>query len=360
MPGMFDMTPQQQGMLSAGLGILAGNQWRPLSAGGNTLGAALGQGGLMGLQAYNQAKAQQQADQLQQLRLALLMQKATQAEKPLVLGEGQVAYDADGNVIAKGGQKSKPPTVKQFVEGDQLVMKEYDETTGQWKEVSKGARYKPSSLTPYATVINTTEFGQVPFDTRAKTVTLPGIGEVPFADINKYTRGQGTAAIKPTDDAAKQADIAGAKAGAKVAAEASAKRQFNMGGLSSIISEAKSVLGGKAKPTGSVTGTIADKAGAFFGISVAGAPEADKLRVLGGALVAKMPRMEGPQSNYDVQNYREMAGEVGNSMLPVARRLAALEQVGKIWAKYENDPTGGAGGAADTTVDELVKKYANP
>ncbi len=122
---------------------------------------------------------------------------------------------------------------------------------------------------------------------------------------------------------------------AKVQAEAEAKRAFNMGGLGDVITAARNVLTGKTKPTESGFGAGVDYMGALVGISPKGAPEADQLASIGGALVSKMPRMEGPQSDRDVALYQEMAGRVGNRGLPIERRLAALESIESLWNKYD-------------------------
>lgn len=139
--------------------------------------------------------------------------------------------------------------------------------------------------------------------------------------------------------------LQGAVAAAKTGAEAEAKRDFGMTGIGDIIDEARTALSGKDKdgnpipgwtpPTSSGIGAMADAAGAAFGMNVEGAAQADQLSAIGGALVAKMPRMEGPQSEFDVQNYQRMAGEVGNKSLPLARRLAALDAVERLWRKYD-------------------------
>lgn len=116
-----------------------------------------------------------------------------------------------------------------------------------------------------------------------------------------------------------------------------AKRQFNMQGIGAVIQQAEELLTGKdgQLPTQSGIGTAIDFAGSLVGMTPPGAPEADKLRAIGGALTSKMPRMEGPQSDKDVALYKEMAAQIGNSQLPVARRRAALETVKGLWAKYE-------------------------
>lgn len=116
------------------------------------------------------------------------------------------------------------------------------------------------------------------------------------------------------------------------------KRQFNMQGLGQTLQEAEDLLtgkGGKALPTGSGMGTVVDYVGGLVGANPSGAKEAQTLKAIGGALVSKMPRMEGPQSDKDVMLYKEMAGVVGDSTIPRERRVAALEKVKELWGKYE-------------------------
>jgi hypothetical protein len=127
-----------------------------------------------------------------------------------------------------------------------------------------------------------------------------------------------------------------------------AKRQFNMQGIGATIQAAENILtgkGGEPMPTESGVGTAIDYAAALIGVSPSGSKQADQMRALGGALVAKMPRMEGPQSDKDVALYRESAGRIGDSTIPIARRKAALETVKELWTKYERlNPDAFAGG----------------
>lgn len=115
------------------------------------------------------------------------------------------------------------------------------------------------------------------------------------------------------------------------------KRQFNMQGIGATIQEAENLLGGTGEnaPTGSGLGNLVDKAGGFVGMSPRGAVPAAQLRAVSGALVSKMPRMEGPQSDKDVQLYKESAGQIGDATVPVEQRVKALEKVKGLWAKYE-------------------------
>lgn len=127
--------------------------------------------------------------------------------------------------------------------------------------------------------------------------------------------------------------------------DADAKRAAQMEGIGDVISQARAILTNKAPgqvstPTQSGLGSIADTAAGWFGMSPSGASEADQLRVLGGVLTSKMPRMEGPQSEYDVKLYQEMAGKIGDSSVPIDRRVKALEQVQSLWKKYDKSGDG--------------------
>lgn len=143
-----------------------------------------------------------------------------------------------------------------------------------------------------------------------------------------------------------------AQASATMGAEIATKRSANMSGISGILDQAEEILK-KEGPTGSSFGAAIDAVTGAVGVSLDSAESADKLSAIGGALISKMPRMEGPQSNYDVQNYREMAGQVGNRQLPVERRLAALQAVRQLWGKYErlNQGQPSTGGWSITPVN---------
>lgn len=46
------------------------------------------------------------------------------------------------------------------------------------------------------------------------------------------------------------------------------------------------------------------------------------------------PRMEGPQGVADLLLYRQMAGDLGNDMLPTPTRLAALKTMRRLQETY--------------------------
>jgi uncharacterized protein (UPF0147 family) len=105
----------------------------------------------------------------------------------------------------------------------------------------------------------------------------------------------------------------------------------------SLINQAENLLD---KATASLTGTGVDVLAGAVGVSTEGAKAAAQLKAIQGALVAKMPKMSGPQSDKDVLLYREMAGQIGDSTLPVGTRKAALETIRQIQERYAKVPEG--------------------
>lgn len=64
-----------------------------------------------------------------------------------------------------------------------------------------------------------------------------------------------------------------------------------------------------------------------------------QLRVISAALTANVPRMEGPQSNTDLLEYKRAAADVANANVPYQTRMKALQTVVNLNEKYA---TGGA------------------
>jgi hypothetical protein len=86
--------------------------------------------------------------------------------------------------------------------------------------------------------------------------------------------------------------------------------------------------------TGSGTGAAADKVAAFFGESTTGDQAIAQLKIIQANLMTNMPRMEGPQSDRDVQLYREAAGELGDPAVPRQRKKAAVNMIRALQQKY--------------------------
>ncbi len=92
--------------------------------------------------------------------------------------------------------------------------------------------------------------------------------------------------------------------------------------------------------TGSAGGAAVDALARVFGRATNGAEAIAKLKVLQAGLMTSMPRMEGPQSDRDVQLYREAAGQIGDPTVPAAVKKAAVETIRQIQDKYIERATG--------------------
>lgn len=88
------------------------------------------------------------------------------------------------------------------------------------------------------------------------------------------------------------------------------------------------------QPTGSDVGAVVDKGMNAMGVSTRGGAIASQLETLSGWLVSNVPRMEGPQSNFDVENYKTMAGMVGDRTKPIETRIAAAREAKRLQEKY--------------------------
>ena len=91
--------------------------------------------------------------------------------------------------------------------------------------------------------------------------------------------------------------------------------------------------------TGSGIGAGVDWLGRGVGFATEGSKAIAKLQALSGALIADMPRMEGPQSDKDVQLYKQAAGDLANPTIPNASRLEALATLREIQQRYSGAPS---------------------
>lgn len=94
--------------------------------------------------------------------------------------------------------------------------------------------------------------------------------------------------------------------------------------------------------TGSAAGAARDKVAAFFGGAPDGAKAIAALKVMQANLMTSMPRMEGPQSDRDVQLYREAAGQIGDPMVPADIKKAAVKSIREIQQRYVQRASGAA------------------
>lgn len=137
-------------------------------------------------------------------------------------------------------------------------------------------------------------------------------------------------------------------AGAEKIAQKKREGQADKTEILSITDEAEKIL---PLAHGSGVGAAAGMATNFLGIDDPKSAADAQLRVLSGALVSKMPRMQGPQSDKDVQMYKEMAGQVGDPSLPASVRSQALKTVKLLYGKYSGQGDVSAASISPSSTD---------
>jgi hypothetical protein len=146
----------------------------------------------------------------------------------------------------------------------------------------------------------------------------------------------------PLSTTAQEAAAAGLIKGAESQAGAIGTGQGNIiAGIQKKGADAKTVMDALdiADPlidaaTGSLVGTGVDKLAAVFGKAPDGAQAIAQLQVLQAGLMTNMPRMEGPQSDRDVELYRQAAASIGDPTVPRATKKAALQTIRQLQQKY--------------------------
>jgi hypothetical protein len=361
MGGLLDFvqSPMGVGLLSAAFGGMAGARRGngPL----NTIGTA----GLSGIAGYSAASAnalkQQKAQMLQQQRQTIptLYGKGAdgsdtfdwKSAAALGLGPDEIAKFAQ---LPKAGMSKVARTVDvPGADGGKQTMQidEYGQPVGQainsyvapqLVDLGNEKRFATPNAGQSFNVNLSPD--QVLADQRARIgLGLQSQANAIAQDANNVNRmGQRTQIVPGADGkqylvdkGTGQARLATTAEGAPVmsgqAAEDTSKRIRDANDSVELIGIARQTLPGA---TGSGIGAAADSTGRFFGVSTDGAQKAAQLEALGGALVMKMPRMEGPQSNLDQLLYREMAGKIGDRTVPIAEREAALQTVEQLLGKY--------------------------
>lgn len=82
-----------------------------------------------------------------------------------------------------------------------------------------------------------------------------------------------------------------------------------------------------SKSTGSGLGRQVDQVAGYFGKATSGAVAGGQLGPIADLALKIVPRFEGPQSDKDAQSYREAAGSLADTSVPVEIRQAAAKEV---------------------------------
>ena len=139
---------------------------------------------------------------------------------------------------------------------------------------------------------------------------------------------------KPEQMPAFQGQQEAAKASAKSAVgigEEEQKRSIKANSMMDYIGKADQLLN---KASGSMLGAGYSKGKQMLGVSDDATKANQQLKLISGWMISNVPRMEGPQSDFDVKNYATMAGLVGDATVPIEDRRAALQTLTELQGKY--------------------------
>lgn len=313
----FGMTTPQAGGIQSllrdpnfALALLANSR-------GQRFGQALGTAGLQA----SQMGQQRQDDALRQEYMKAQIQRMQQPEpgrQPASVQEYEYAKQNGFNGtfqdwIVAGGQSSRPSSVLEWEFYNNLIEEDKKNGTNkapQYLEMKRNPNFKVESVNQIPTVVNPSIVG--------------GVRTTPLSTLPQ---------VAASASAVKQAEAAGSGLGQAQGAIA--------GGIQTKGANAVSVLGMLDEAdkivddaTGSLGGSAVDAVAGAVGKSTAGAKAIARLKVLQAGLMLNMPRMEGPQSDRDVQLYREAAASLGESTVPKETKKAALQQIRQLQIKY--------------------------
>lgn len=347
-----------RGLLSAGLAMMANQS--------PNFGEAVGRGGLAGINAYDNARE----DQAMQKRRQMLLERE----------QKQLQKEAEAEQRAAALQASRG----KFLEGLQPMTAGGALASGGGPTAANAARIgQAQPFNPYAalqagySLDEIKALGDLPnigaHEVKQYLETIGPDGQMVRQGVDKYGRtvgggvqgyvapqmvdlgdrkgfvtpragaafnvgmspsdrdasARGWAGVKNAQDRLALDAVGALKKDGKEAPEDARKREAS--DAMAIIAEARRLLPGA---TGSGAGALTDSALGFFGYGTGGAGAGAQLKALEGQLIAKMPKMSGPQSDKDVLLYKQMAATVGDAWQPVSVRLKALDTVERLQKDY--------------------------
>ena len=339
--------PRTQGLLTLGLQLLASRQPR--------FGQALGEAGMSAMTAYQGARQGQQREAALKMRMdAELAQAAEQAERRKMrarfladqagnMGPPQAFNPAQALAAGISADEAKmlqgpAPAAPQFkVVGDSLVQVGPQGVTEAYRAAPKPTA-PPSSVAEYLFAKQQGYGGTYEQWVKEKAQAGAPQTSVNYSAPVEALDAQGNRVfIRTTKSGLEPAVIPGVRPPLSAAEERSAgeksTRERQGRQMMSVMGDARRILqAGRATESG--IGNVRDAVGRVVGVSTVNAQDAARLEAMSGWLVANVPRMEGPQSNIDLQNYTTMAGKIGDRTVPIPERMAALEEVERLQRKY--------------------------
>lgn len=267
--------------------------------------------------------------------------------------------------IAKNNQGESPSSVREY---EYAKKNGYPGSFQDWTTIA-GQTSRPSNVQEWEF------FSKLPPDQQRRYLEMRRNPNFKVADVQGAptvvtgTPGGGVQTT-PLSTTQQEVDAAAKRKGAESQAGALGTAEGNIaGGIQTKGANATTVnsLLNIADPlidvaTGSTAGAAYDSVSKFFGGAPDGAKAIASLQVLQAGLMTNMPRMEGPQSDRDVELYQKAAGQIGDPSVPRDIKKAALGTIREIQKKYEERAAGAAGATGATTEKPKTgaKKRYNP
>lgn len=126
-------------------------------------------------------------------------------------------------------------------------------------------------------------------------------------------------------------------------AQARQKRLISVGNMAAMLEkpiQGQSIESLIKESTGSGVGNAVDSVAQFAGMTTKGAEAIAKLKPVAEWLVSMAPRMEGPQSNFDVERYKAMAGDIADATKTPTQRIAAYNSLLGMLKDYQKTEGG--------------------
>lgn len=288
-------------------------------------------------------KKSQEQDKNQEDAINKLLQQPDFVNNPLRTAAVRAAPKEALLQYTKPNEGVTPTELDKYVAT--VAKLEKDDPTNPNIPIYKAAIKKatePTQGSPFYQAIPT-EQGYAAFDARTGKINPLSLSGTSFLPAAQSPKIQGDIKAAETTSAQQAKNEQAAQGTTELVNRATnILKGYALDAEGNVMKDAQGQIIKAPKPTSSYLGMAQDISGQVFGKSIEGSAEADQLKVIGGRLVSKVPRMEGPQSDRDVVLYVQMAGRVGDSSVPIENRLKALEEVKRITAKYEklNPSTG--------------------
>lgn len=307
---------------------------------------------------YSQAAAQRLSDRLGDARMAESQSGMAMNEQKMKAAKVERAVQYLGMATPENWQSIRQTAIAEGLGDEQMIPPAYDKN---WIDQTRTAflaasqNSMPASIQEYSfyNKLGTPQEKQTFMDMKRAQPYI-NLGDrflQPSYDgsvRNEFGKGISPDALPSTKGAQEAAkmdvqlemkpQIEGAVSEAKKTGEAKGEAQgaiekkiAQAPQLEELLKQAETLLPKASSGLLEATGTAA---AGMVGESTDSSKADRQLQVISAALTGNVPRFEGPQGVLDVELYKQAAGDVANTKIPYEDRLAAVQTIRSLNAKY--------------------------